>query len=207
MNETSLRERKKLRTRHALIDAALAGFAEHGFDGVTLDELCARVEVSKRTFFRYFTGKEDVASSPTQDLWTAFLAELEARPAGDGGPLLSFLGDRLLAALDAMPAEGWADRVLLSRRVAAATPSVSAHDLQFCDRTTRASLDVLHRRFAVPAAPDPRPRLALDLLVAAFHHALDEWTRAPSPTRDALAAHLRATLAAAPGAVTLTLAP
>ncbi|MFH8295220.1 TetR/AcrR family transcriptional regulator [Streptomyces sp. NPDC018059] len=85
-----LRERKKLRTRQALVDAALELFTERGFDGVTLDALCDAVEVSKRTFFRTFSSKEDVAMAPTQDLWAAFLEELvgpagAAQPAAGGG--------------------------------------------------------------------------------------------------------------------------
>jgi AcrR family transcriptional regulator len=199
-----LRERKKLRTRQALVDTALERFAERGFDGVTLDGLCAEVEVSKRTFFRYFTSKEDVAMAPTQDLWTAFLTELETRPP-TGGPLLDFLADTLVAALDRMPAAGWTDRVLLSRRLTDLTPSMNAHGLQFCDRTTRAALTILRERFHLDH-DDLRGRLLLDLLVAAFHLALEQWAAAPEPaTRDALTTRLRATLAVVPDSVTMTI--
>ncbi|MCA2184300.1 TetR/AcrR family transcriptional regulator [Nonomuraea cavernae] len=201
-----LRERKKLRTREALIDTALEHFTDRGFDGTTLDDLCAAVEVSKRTFFRYFDSKEDVAMAPTQDLWAAFLDDLQTRRP-TGGPLLTLLQDTLLAALDRMPAEGWAERVLLTRRLAARTPSMNAHGLQFCDRTTRGAITILRERFGLTDPHDLRPRLALDMMVAAFHCALEEWAFQPGPvSRDDLTARLRDAFAAIPGSVTMTVA-
>ncbi|MER6174998.1 TetR family transcriptional regulator [Streptosporangium sp. NPDC001681] len=200
-----LRERKKLRTRQALIDTALELFTERGFDGTTLDELCAAVEISKRTFFRTFSSKEDVAMAPVHDLWTAFLDDLESREPG-GRPVLEMLQDALLAALDRMTAEGWENRVRLSRRLAEKAPSMDAHGLHFCDRTSRAALAILHRRFNLADPYDLRPRLALDMLVAAFHCALETWISRPgAPTRAELAAHTRDAFAAIPGSLTLTL--
>jgi AcrR family transcriptional regulator len=202
MDTVSLRERKKLRTRQALVDTALRRFTDPGFDATTLDDLCAEVEVSKRTFFRYFTSKEDVAMAPTQDLWAAFLVELEASTPASA-TLLELLQETLLAALGAMPEVGWAERVEVSCRLADATPSMRAHGLQFCDRTTRTAMALLRERFGF-AEHDLRVRLAIDLLVAAFHCALEEWTFRPGPvSQDELAARLRAALAAVPGSMTL----
>lgn len=203
--ELSLRERKKRRTRQALIDTALERFTDRGFDGTTLDELCAEVEISKRTFFRYFTSKEDVAMAPTQDLWTAFLTDLETRKP-DSGLLLELLQDALLAALASMPAGGWARRVELCCRLTDATPSMNAHGLQFCDRSTRAAITILRERFGFDAH-DLRARLALDLLVAAFHCALREWTLRPGhPSSDDLVERVRDAFAAVPGSITVTVA-
>ena len=52
-----LRYRKKLKARLAVERAALELVIERGFDGVTVEDICARAEISKKTFFNYFPSK------------------------------------------------------------------------------------------------------------------------------------------------------
>lgn len=54
-----MRERKKLRTREVLIRVSTDLVAEHGFDGVSVDQIAAAADISTRTFFNYFRTKED----------------------------------------------------------------------------------------------------------------------------------------------------
>ncbi|WP_280234352.1 TetR/AcrR family transcriptional regulator [Nocardia cyriacigeorgica] len=174
---------------------------ERGFDHVTLDELCDAVDVSKRTFFRNFAGKEDVAMAPLQDMWRTFLDELEHRPAGD--TVLRALQGALLSAVDRTATGDWPRRAAFSYRLSQRTPSMAAHNFQFCDQTSRAAVAALHRQLDL--ADDPRPRLAVDILVSAFHCAMDSWTVSPDPLDAAdLSAELRRAFAAVPGALTLT---
>ncbi|GAA2213194.1 hypothetical protein GCM10009850_086560 [Nonomuraea monospora] len=201
-----LRERKKLRTRQALIDTALALFTSRGFNGVTLDELCEEVEVSKRTFFRYFAGKEDVAMAPLHDMWRAFLEELETVPA-DGRPLVQLMEATLLAALDRVADEAWTGRAVLSYRLSQETSSMDAHNLHFCESTLGTVVEVLHRRLDLP--DDPRTRLAGDMLVAAWRVAAGGWAAEAGdpPSLPDLAARFREAVAALPGSLTLTASP
>lgn len=58
--QTGLRERKKLRTRQAISDAAIALFLEFGYDQVSVADVAAAAEVSKPTLFKYFPAKADL---------------------------------------------------------------------------------------------------------------------------------------------------
>lgn len=60
MAELGLRERKKRRTREAIMAAAFALFEEAGFDRVSVADIAAAAEVSKPTLFAYFPTKEDL---------------------------------------------------------------------------------------------------------------------------------------------------
>lgn len=54
-----MREQRKRETSRALTDEARRLTTEHGFAGFTVEELCAAVGVSRRTFFNYFESKEN----------------------------------------------------------------------------------------------------------------------------------------------------
>jgi len=55
----SLREQRRRETTRALTDAARRLTTARGFAGFTVEELCAEVGVSRRTFFNYFESKEN----------------------------------------------------------------------------------------------------------------------------------------------------
>lgn len=79
-----LRERKKLRTRHALIAAALELFLEKGYEQTTVSEIATAADVSTRTFFSYFASKEDVIFHNSRDGIERVLGVIaKPRPAGD----------------------------------------------------------------------------------------------------------------------------
>lgn len=66
------RARKKERTRREIFRAAMGLFAERGYDGVTIEDICRNASVAKATFFLHFENKaallKDFNDEVTQSL-------------------------------------------------------------------------------------------------------------------------------------------
>jgi AcrR family transcriptional regulator len=77
-----LRARHKQRTRTALREAALRRFVRDGFEATTVEDIAADVDVSPRTFFRYFPTKDAVIVAPYLDLFASWETSLRSAPAG-----------------------------------------------------------------------------------------------------------------------------
>ncbi|MER5570398.1 TetR family transcriptional regulator [Streptomyces goshikiensis] len=161
-----LRERKKRRTRDALLRAALLLFVSQGYEKTTVDEITDAVDVSQRTFFRYFANKEEVAFA-VQDLAEShFVAALRARPDAEGP--LEAMRNAVLASWDTI-GEAIAEVVpvdlyMRTYRLIESTPALLAvHLRRSTELEERISL-LIAAREGLDVDADPRPRVA----VAAF---------------------------------------
>lgn len=127
MNHMGLRERKKLRTRRAIADAALRLFDEHGFEETTISDIAAAADVSPRTFFSYFPSKDDVVFAEMDEHLADVRAGLAERPSGET-PLATFrrVAEALLQAIAAEDGEYGAIQVALIRE----RPSLQAQALR-----------------------------------------------------------------------------
>jgi AcrR family transcriptional regulator len=76
---TGLRERKKAKTRAAILDHAMRLFEEQGYAATTVDQIVEAADVSQSTFFRYFPTKEDLVL--TDDFDPLIVAAMRAQPA------------------------------------------------------------------------------------------------------------------------------
>lgn len=167
-----LRERKKLRTRRSLADAALRLFIEKGFDATTLDELVDDVEVSKRTFYAHFASKEDAALAAELELWDAYLAELAAREVH--GPVLAVLREALSATLTELGDE-WIRRFLPTRRLADRTPVLRDRSLQLSMIAQERIVEILERKTGIDGRKDVRLRLLGEFSLSAWRCGANDW--------------------------------
>lgn len=53
-----LRERKKQRLRHEILETGLRLFRDRGYENTRVDDIVQALEISQPTFFRYFPSKE-----------------------------------------------------------------------------------------------------------------------------------------------------
>ena len=96
--QESLRERKKRKTREALIAASRALFLEKGYEATTLQDICDQVEVTPPTLLNYFDSKEKLALAVEYDE----LAELQKvldQAIADGQPVLDTFIDFMTGSL------------------------------------------------------------------------------------------------------------
>ncbi|MEV5317345.1 TetR family transcriptional regulator [Streptomyces sp. NPDC052687] len=158
-----LRERKKQRTRDALIRAALELFTTRGYEQTTVDEIAAAVDVSQRTFFRYFAGKEEAALAAQQLAMDHFVEALCARPAQEPP----------LEAMRRAVQEGWdtlheiveavvpIELYLRMYRVIESTPVLLAAYLRSSAEAEERIARLIARREGLDVDADPRPRVAV----------------------------------------------
>ena len=78
-----LRERKKQRTRQAIVEAATRLFAERGYADTTLAEVAEEAEVALSTIFNYFPGKPDIVFALLDSLIDSAQARVVERPEGE----------------------------------------------------------------------------------------------------------------------------
>ena len=175
---TGLRERKKAATREALGDAAWSLCVEHGLDRVTVEQIARAAGVSLRTFFNYFSSKEeaivgDGPELPSEDAQLAFVA--------DRSPLLHAMADLFSASVTATLQDQ--ELVLLRRAVMKTDPELAGKRWATIHRFEAEVTDLVRRRLA-----DEYPELAADaahllqrarltafLAIAGMRHAWLTW--------------------------------
>ena len=85
--EGSLRERKRAATRAAITAVARSLTAERGLNGYTVEEVCEKADISRRTFFNYFPSKEDAIighiDDAPQELFANFVSGGSSSHSGE----------------------------------------------------------------------------------------------------------------------------
>lgn len=168
------RERKKQRTREALIDAAFRLFGEKGFEATTVEEIADEVDVSSRTFFRYFASKEDVVLTFQDEQFATMLESLVTRPKSE--PVMTALRNAAVAVLRACEDGEYGfdpERFSCIQELMEHSPAVFGSSVEHGQKKQVEITRVLAARMGLDPAADLRPHVAAGLATCAFHCAFE----------------------------------
>jgi AcrR family transcriptional regulator len=166
-----LRERHRKRTAADLEEAALALFTEKGFDAVTIDDIAASADVSRRTFFRYFASKEDVILSDHPRRLGELEAALDRRPADE--PALTALRHAIISLAGSF--EEQREHMLRRFRLINETPALEARSLCLQRNWETGVTEMLAGRMGVDPGEDLRPGVVAATTMAAMRIATANW--------------------------------
>jgi AcrR family transcriptional regulator len=154
-----LRERKKQQTRETIQQVALSLFAERGYDETTLAEIAEAADVSPRTIFSYFDGKEDILFCDEPVHLEMVRARLNERPQG------TTTVDALRDLLSSMPAPD--EQALLRKKVLAANPQLQMRMRAHLGRLEEVLTESIAKDLGTDR-DDIRPALIAASMTAAF---------------------------------------
>jgi AcrR family transcriptional regulator len=185
---TGLRERKKRETHRALSQAALELVGERGLEHVTVSDIAAAADVSERTFFNYFSCKEEAVVGVEESVLDELAEEVRRRP--DGERPIDVLRAVLFAESDSRGmVRRWQLRNELVRRYPALLPRHLATTVEVEGALARG----LAARSRLDPALDPGPRIFVAAALAAVRAGLAWWEESDrsTPLADVLDAALR----------------
>jgi AcrR family transcriptional regulator len=181
------RERKKQRTRDALFEAAMDLFMAKGYDQTAVHEITDAVDVSERTFFRYFASKEDLVLSFISDGAAAFAEALAARPPEEE-PLAAARQALQSSIREMHGGSGSLTAYLAAMRLIDSTPSLLAAYLRSVHEHDDEIIEVLARREGVDPVTDRRPRVLAAVIGALVFLANKDWQASDTESPEDLAA-------------------
>jgi AcrR family transcriptional regulator len=165
-----LRARKKVQTRLALARAAMQLFEERGYAATTVDDIAAAANVSRRTFFRYFSTKEEVFIVDPEGKLAALHVALADGPPDE--PTIAALRRGVVALVGAYFEP---ELIRVEARVALREPVVAAAGLAYQVRWEDALAQEVAADLGADLRRDPRPRIVAHTTVAILRAGVSQW--------------------------------
>lgn len=174
------RERKKAETRRAIRHAALELALELGVEEMTVAQISEVADIAPRTFFNYFTCKEDALVGDGTLTAAELRDRLVGRPAEEG-PLAALrvaLSEITLVTM----LEADREQMLARQRLIQEHESLMARQLTQLATLERALAEGLAQRLGLDADEDLRPQVLAALSLGVLRVAIRRWTAAGSPS-------------------------
>jgi AcrR family transcriptional regulator len=163
MTHPGLRERKKQRTREAIVDAALRLFEERGFDQTTIADIAEAADIAPRTFFGYFPSKEDVVFADFPETLETLGERLRGRPDEETAieAIRAWIGG-LLEERGVIE-----ERERCRKRVVAESQALAAHNRALMGQVEELLAEQIARDLG-DRPDDVRPRMIASSVIAAL---------------------------------------
>jgi AcrR family transcriptional regulator len=190
-----LQERKRDLVREAIARAAWDLFAAEGYEASTVADIARAAGVSRRTFFRYFSSKEDVVVGTSDALAEDLLAAFAGRPPDE--PPLAAIREALTSVVEARLAEPGEARAIV--RLLRESRTLRRALLERHARMEERLAALLAARTGADLRRDPTPALLAFVTRALLDTAFNVWyDQRPRDVRtmiDGLFERLRAVVA------------
>ncbi len=186
--ELGLRERKKSQVRQALITSALELFRDRGFDETSIDDIAARANVSRRTFFRYFGTKDEVIFVDRRSTLVSFRMLLAPQRAGE--PLA--LGVMRAWTFIAQHYADSRETLLPMQQMIQGHPLLRGRELDYDREWEQAMVDEIAHRQSDPQAGANRSLVLAGAIMGVARAVFRQWAHELGGKGDLVAASRRA---------------
>ena len=166
----------KLQLREELIEAAYQLFVMKGFDNTTVKDITDLVNVSSRTFFRYFSCKEDVILDYEIFEYEEIITALQERPPSE--PILTALRRASVNVTKGCEEGAYGidpKRFKTLRELIRNNLVVKAKSIEILQTQKEGLTALIAKKIGADPVHDIRPRTIATLLELVYSSAYDIW--------------------------------
>jgi AcrR family transcriptional regulator len=175
LTKSSLRIRKHQVVRDAIFDSAIEIFGGKGFDETTVEEIAQAAGVSRASFFRYFSSKDDLLAQNVIKYGDALAAAIRASPPSSTP--LEIMRQTILAVAKETANSPHARRVVdIALRSAAARQAHMSRMVEVESKVATAFAE----RVGSLSKDEIEPRLLAIMTLSAMNVAVMSWHRGDS---------------------------
>ena len=185
LTKPSLGSRKRQFVRDTIFEAAVDLFAARGFDDTTVEEVAQAAGVSRASFFRYFSSKDDLLAQNVVKYGLALTEAIKTCPPSLAP--LDTVRETILSVAKLTVNHPRTRQVIdIAQRSASATQAHMARMIEVEERVAIAFAE----RFGSPSKDDLEPRMLANLTVLIMNLAIMSWYRGESPELITAAEHV-----------------